>query len=363
MPRASRTVYDQSCCSDWGFLVDCVPESTCMAQTRRTVVLLFVSGLAHSSTVLAQSDPLGEPFPATIELSDLDGQIGLLAFGAAGDYAGTSVAPTGDINADGIDDLIIGAPGSFSGRDPAAGRAYVVFGRTGGFPEPIDLVTLDGLHGFRIESGNRSACGQTVAAAGDINGDGIDDFMVAAPYASFGGPTSEEGAVYVIFGRDSSSGETFPAVLDPTTLDGSNGFAVIGTSELRLASSASSRTLAGASDVNGDGFHDIVIGARVASPGFRQFAGRAYVIFGRDAAMEPFPSQLEVDQISLADGFAVNGRESQDQLGTWVSMPGDLTGDGLDDIAQRERRKRREKRKERGKKESKKKRKKIQRRG
>jgi hypothetical protein len=115
---------------------------------------------------------------------------------AALDRVGTSVSAAGDVNGDGLDDLIIGATGSDGTH---AGAAYVVFGKSG-----TDLVDLDavaaGNGGFKIqgEAANDRA-GRSVSAAGDVDGDGVDDLIVGADLNDSGGDIA--GAAYVIFGN------------------------------------------------------------------------------------------------------------------------------------------------------------------
>ncbi len=90
-------------------------------------------------------------FPAQIELEDLDGSNGSKLEGAAStDRAGAAVSDAGDVNGDGFDDLIVGAP--FAAPNGfISGKTYVVFGGAAGFPYDLDLVTLDGTEGFRLE--------------------------------------------------------------------------------------------------------------------------------------------------------------------------------------------------------------------
>jgi len=139
-------------------------------------------------------------FTATMDLSSLNGDDGFRLDGTAGDYSGSSVNAAGDINGDGIDDLIIGAYGA----DPngsASGSSYVVFGRTTGFAATKDLSSLNGDDGFRLDgemAGDFS--GSSVSAAGDINGDGIDDLIIGAYRAEPNGNFS--GSSYVVFGRN-----------------------------------------------------------------------------------------------------------------------------------------------------------------
>ena len=97
-----------------------------------TMPLVVSAGLplALSSMAAAQSDPLAEPFPAVLQLVGLDGTTGFRLDGiSAGDYSGESVASAGDVNGDGVDDLIIGAIYGDPGGRRNAGETYVVFGR------------------------------------------------------------------------------------------------------------------------------------------------------------------------------------------------------------------------------------------
>ena len=178
-----------------------------------TVAAAFAAAIAIAPSA-AQAQ-----FPASFELSALDGTNGFVINGIdANDYSGASVSDAGDVNGDGVDDVIIG-----SRRE-----SYVVFGNNSGFPSSLDLSTLDGTNGFVINSGG------SISGAGDVNGDGIDDLII-----------STNGKSYVVFGNNSG----FPSSLDLSTLDGTNGF-VMTNSGFRVR---------GAGDVNGDGFDDVII--------------------------------------------------------------------------------------------------------
>ena len=111
------------------------------------------------------------------------------------------MSAAGDINGDGFDDLIIGAPfASPNGND--SGASYVVFGKAGGFAANLNLSTLDGSNGFKISGvGAGDESGFSVSAAGDVNGDGFDDLIIGAYRASPNGSSS--GASYVVFGKAS----------------------------------------------------------------------------------------------------------------------------------------------------------------
>ena len=139
---------------------------------RTAAVLVALAGSAASAQL----------FPAQFELSDLDGTNGFVLNGiGAFDFSGRSVSSAGDVNGDGIDDLIIGA----FGADPNgenSGESYVVFGGAGvGGTGIIELSALDGTNGFvlnGIDAGDFS--GRSVSSAGDVNGDGVDDLIIGA---------------------------------------------------------------------------------------------------------------------------------------------------------------------------------------
>jgi len=155
-------------------------------------------------------------FGATLDLSTLDGATGFQISGeVASDQAGFSVSSAGDVNGDGFDDLIVGAPAA----DPngsTSGAAYVVFGTESFFPAEIDLAALDGRNGFEISGeAEDDLAGISVSAAGDVNGDGFDDLIVGAYGADANG--TDSGAAYIIFGKATAAS----AFAD--TLTGSQG--------------------------------------------------------------------------------------------------------------------------------------------
>lgn len=232
----------------------------------------------------------------------LDGNSGFVIINDA-EYDSV-LAGIGDINGDGLDDIAVG---SFSGT-------HVVFGSDVGFQRTLDVKSLDGSNGFRFASGATD-----LKRAGDVNGDGLADFLVGNANASPNGLTGA-GVSYVIFGSDSA----FPASLAPESLDGSNGFAVVGVS----AQDRSGRFVSGAGDFNHDGFSDILIGAPYQTTDGKAEAGAAYLLFGGDA----FPAALSLADLGGGNGLLFKGSDIQDVAGASVGAIGDLNHDGVDDI-------------------------------
>lgn len=139
-------------------------------------------------------------FVSNLQLSSLNGTTGFQINGEANyDYSGRSISSAGDFNGDGFDDLLVGATGS-DANGSNSGATYLIFGKATGFASAFGLTSLSGTNGFRIDGellGDSS--GRAVAPAGDVNGDGFDDFIIGAPNADPNGNNS--GAAYVVFGR------------------------------------------------------------------------------------------------------------------------------------------------------------------
>ena len=227
---------------------------------------------------------------------------------SSGDGSGRSVSGAGDVNGDGLDDIIIGA----SGANSSSGANYVVFGKSDG--NAVELSDIADGAGFVLNGVTMDdQSGISVSGAGDVNGDGLDDIIIGAS-----GANSSSGASYVVFGKaDGSTVELSDIATD------NNGFVLNGVT----MDDQSGFSVSGAGDVNGDGLDDIIIGAPGVDGMNGSDSGASYVVFGKADG-----NAIELSDIAADDGFVINGVDADDQSGYSVSDAGDINGDGLDDI-------------------------------
>jgi hypothetical protein len=230
------------------------------------------------------------------------------------DQAGYSVSITGDVNGDGRDDLIIGAALADPLGSSLAGESYVVFGKANGTPVNLSSVT-SGVGGFVIRGVNPfDQSGNSVSAAGDVNGDNLEDLVVGA-FRADPDQTDDAGTSYVVFGKANGTPVNLSSVMN-----GSGGFAMIGDQRGDLSGSS----VSGAGDVNGDNLDDVLIGA----PGGTGSAGTSYVVFGKADTILVDLAQVE----NGLGGFSIVGEASGDRSGRSVSDAGDVNGDGMADV-------------------------------
>ena len=203
---------------------------------------------------------------------------------------GYSVSGAGDIDGDGYDDVIVGAPHYDNGQ-PDEGVAFVFRGT----PDGIGKVPAHMLEADQADAG----FGTSVSAAGDIDGDGYGDIVIGAMHYDNG--EDEEGAAFVYFGS--------PAGIHaiPTKLESNKTGAWFGCAVTH------------AGDLNDDGFSEIVIGAMNYSNGQSE-EGALYIFPGSSAG--PNTAGLRIIESDQEDA----------RLGNAISSAGDLNGDGLDDI-------------------------------
>ncbi len=258
----------------------------------------------------------------SVEASALDGANGFRLAGVdPGDASGVTVSYAGDLNDDGVDDIVIGAVSADPNGD-RSGEAYVVFGSLGiGATGALELSSLNGANGFVIRGADEDdRCGDAVSSAGDINNDGIDDLIIGALNA--GPDDNEAGASYIIFG---ASNVGAGGVLELATLNGANGFVIKGID----ADDHSGHAASFAGDINADGVDDVIIGAYEADPN-GNISGESYVVFG--ATGIGAGGDLELASLNGANGFVLNGISSFDRSGYSASAAGDVNGDSIDDL-------------------------------
>ena len=256
-------------------------------------------------------------FGDSLNLWELNGSNGFAINGiAAGDLSGFSVSSAGDVNGDGIDDLIIGAIWADPNGLSYAGQSYVVFGSNSGFGDSLNLWDLNGSNGFAINGiGANDQSGLSVSSAGDVNGDGFDDLIIGANSAEPNG-ISYAGQSYVVFGSNSG----FSDSLNLGDLNGSNGFAINGIG----ANDRSGSSVSSAGDVNGDGFDDLIIGAAFADGNGIINAGQSYVVFGHGTTPTNQPPVANSDSATTAQNTAVTLEAS-----TLLANDTDADGDSL----------------------------------
>ena len=245
----------------------------------------------------------------------------------AGDYAGFDVSAAGDVNGDGLGDVLVGAP--LAGPRPegstvGGGEAYLVFGRPG--RAAIDLAAAD-FGGVRITGADHySWLGRAVESLPDVNGDGRPELIVGAPLRNVG-DRNQAGSAYVVFGPAA------PAAIDVSRLveDGA-GYRIDGAEATGFAG----RAVSPIGDLDGDLRPEVLVSApRAAGADSNQRNGVAYVVDGQAT-----PGVIDLAQLG-ARGWTVKrdvpGRSQEerttgDWLGESISDLGDVNGDRLPDF-------------------------------
>ncbi|MEK0448106.1 MAG: hypothetical protein RL088_374 [Verrucomicrobiota bacterium] len=256
----------------------------------------------------------GAGIPLVVDAGSLTGADGFKIGGdGAGQQFGVSVSRIGDLDGDGFGDVVLGAPGDDSyGTD--SGAAYVVYGAAS-FPAVFDVGTVSSGISKIMGDVDFDLLGASVASAGDVNKDGNADLVVGAPGVDSNGVDS--GSAYVLFGSGS-----VPGFFTASGIGAGTGFEIRGAAAGNRAGSA----VAGAGDLNGDSFGDVVVGA--PNPDGSGLAGTVAVVFGAITA----PSPIQISGLNGSNGFTISGLSGSDRFGLSVSAAGDVNGDGISDL-------------------------------
>lgn len=307
------------------------------------VYVIYDSAIGDSSTV--------SEFASRTNLSALDGTNGFAILGLSSrDYLGDALSYAGDVNDDGIGDIVIGAQrvdidsdGDGFADTADAGAAYVIYGAAdqAHFGASFDLTTLNGTNGFVFYGdGPNQQAGRSVASAGDFNGDGIDDLVVAALNgvrniellgSELPTPATD---IYLIFGSD----ENQPATMNRDDLtQNARGLTIVGATSTE--NTDQTLYVSSAGDFNGDGKDDLLIGSPETIQGVQNpdgsedfIFGATYVIFGKDNNDLPAERIIDLTNLSEDDGFTIRGVDYQSSFGSAVSSVGDINGDGVTDL-------------------------------
>jgi hypothetical protein len=258
--------------------------------------------------------------------------------GTPNDRLGASVCAAGDLNNDGFEDALIGAPGLDALGRTACGGAYILWGAAdladlpGSVGQPLCLIPIQNLLGAEttllVGADSFAAAGMSVAGDVDSDGDGISDVVVGAPLQSVA-PLSQNGTATVVYGAPGLQG-SFTVDLGAlgsgaaTTISGADDFQLLGSALAGLGSfDATLPDGLGQDLVNGD---DIAIGAPgTFGTGF--FSGAVYVLRGRASGTPP--TSYDTDDFGNGVGTAGLvwfGENTGDQFGSSVNSAGDLVG-------------------------------------
>lgn len=230
------------------------------------------------------------------------------------DHLGFAVSPAGDVNGDGFDDIIIGAPDAYRSNPPLAGSAYIFYGGPflGDKPGYPDNLYADDADVILTGEESQDKFGSSTSWAGDFNGDGYGDVIVGAPLAHVNGNTM--GQAYIYFGGPAMNADVDVTITAAAFKDW-------------LGSSVSR-----AGDVDANGCGDVVVGAPYADAGGID-RGAAYILYGHGRACDGMSPPQSIDLSNAGSSVGVlNGSVDYGHFGISVEYGGKVNSDSYDDV-------------------------------
>ena len=301
------------------------------------------SGASDKGAVyLVMGSALGLPSVSNLAADTHTGPLIKFLGGSNNDRLGGAVSGIGDVNGDGYDDIAMGAAGADNGSSTDTGAVYVFFGGCDGV-SGCGASSLSGLFA-KLPGGSSTAelsvdtdadsiiygdasgdiLGFSLAGAGDVNGDGLDDVLIGSIGEDSGGVNA--GAATLVLGRFA-----FPATILPAT--DASSFLLTG----ELSGDQAGISVSKAGDVNGDGYGDILVGALGAvtnkGAGYLLLGGCAGSTCGGVSGLFTSVSSAAPYSVDLADAeLRMVGESASDSAGYSVAGGGDVNGDGYSDI-------------------------------
>ncbi len=273
----------------------------------------YISGAAKVDV----ENAVGVTYGNRLSLANLNGVNGVHIDGA-------NVLPSsaGDVNGDGFDDLLIGAPTSI--YSSARGSAYLIFGSANGIPANIDLDDLkprQGMHLTGLKPEHHA--GNGVSIVGDLNHDGFDDFVVMSGNTDGNSRTTSIHS-YVVFGHAGA----YPTSFAMNRVNGDNGYILDGIPVEEALLDFGTAAPSAAGDFNGDGFEDFALGVATAGTVAATYSGATFIVFG---AAAPYDRSVDIRVLGPAEAWRIDGAQDRAGIGADLAS-GDINGDGFDDV-------------------------------